>query len=109
MTKSQKAEQVERTIRTLLEEIRDQYMTDTFMFPIILRNDEKQIENLRVIDCLYQSVLTSLQFGQYRRSVWYLQAFSLVCEKTFNGNYQEKMMQTLQAHIMGLREIPEQR
>lgn len=55
--------------------------------------------DLQLLDFLRQSVLTSLQFGQYRRAVWYLQAFSRMCEKTFGEDRRETVMQTLQKRI----------
>lgn len=89
----------DQIIRVLLDKICKQHITDASMIPLILSNDEQQTANIQIMDCLHQSVLTSLQFGQYRRAVWYLQAFSLVCDKTFESSSQERMIQVLQERI----------
>ena len=96
MTHPQNTEMMYQLISVLLDEICTQYITEASVLPLILSNDEKQAENLRIIDCLHQSVMTSLQFGQYRRAVWYLQAFSLACDKTFVGRNKEIVIQELQ-------------
>lgn len=90
---------IDQIISILLDKICKQNITDAFVLPLILSNDEKQAENLRVIDCLRQSVLTSLQFGQYRRAVWYLQALSLACDKIFGDSNTERVIQELQRCI----------
>lgn len=100
MIQRQKTEMIERIIRNLLDEIRERYITDASVMPLILVNDKKQAENLRVIDGLHQSVLTSLQFGQYRRAVWYLQAFALACGKVFGSSNKESVMQALQKRLL---------
>ncbi len=94
---------IARIIGALLEGIYEQRITDSSVLPLILSRDEERIENLQVIDCMYQSVLTSLQFGQYRRAVWYLQAFSLICDKIFTDSNQKRIIQTLhkRIHITG--------
>ena len=99
MTQIQEPQIVAQIISTLLNEISKQRITDASMLPIILGSDEKQADNLRIIDGLYQSVLTSLQFGQHRRAVWYLQAFSLMCDKTFEGSNKDHVIQALQRRI----------
>lgn len=98
-TQTQEAEIISQTISILLEKICKQYMSDTSMLPLILSDDAQHIKSLQIIDCLYQSVLTSLQFGQYRRAVWYLQALSSVCEKSLGRNSREEIVQTLQKHM----------
>ena len=69
------------------------------MLPLILCNNSQQMQSLQLMDFLHQSVLTSLQFGQYRRAVWYLQAFSLACDKTFAGRNMEIAIQELKNHM----------
>ena len=96
----QQQEMQEQVIRILLNEICKRYITDASIFPIILSNDAKQIENLKLVDSLQQSVLTSLRFGQYRRAVWYLQAFSRTCEKTFADGNRNRVARVLQKRIM---------
>ena len=99
MRQTRKAEAETAAIAALLDEIRRQYIHAVSMVPLILSGDRERVEDLRVIDFLHQSVLTSLQFGQYRRAVWYLQAFSRMCEKTFGESSRECVMETLQTRI----------
>ena len=99
MTQLQETEMVDEIISVLLDEIYKQHITDASVLPLILSRDEKQAENLRIIDFLHQSVLTSLQFGQYKRAVWYLQAFSLACDKAFGGSNKERVIQALRKRI----------
>lgn len=97
MRQTQKTE-VE-AITALLDGICGRTLKDAAVLPLILCNDKRWVDNLQLLDFLRQSVLTSLQFGQYRRAVWYLQAFSRMCEKTFGKDSRETVMQTLQKRI----------
>lgn len=97
--KSKEMEMTDQVIRGLLDKICKKHITDASMLPLILSKDKKQAENLRILDCLHQSVLTSLQFGQYRRAVWYLQAFSRLCNETFEDSVRERMIRVLQKHM----------
>lgn len=99
MRQTRKTEAETEAIAALLDEIRRRHIHAASMVPLILSGDGKRVERLSVIDFLHQSVLTSLQFGQYRRAVWYLQAFSRMCEKTFGEDSREYVMQTLQRRI----------
>jgi len=92
-------ELVDQAIKTLLDELDRQYFTDSSILPIILSNDQRQLENLQLIDSLHQSVLTSLQFGQYRRAVWYLQAFSMECENVFGKDNKGLLVQKLRRNM----------
>lgn len=102
MMLTQETERVHRVISTLLDEIYQQNITESSMFPLILSNDEQQAKNLMILDGLLQSTRTSLQFGQYRRAVWYLQAFSLACDHTFGDRNKECVIQALNDCIAGL-------
>ena len=82
-------------IHDLLEYIRMQYMTEKVVIPILLSRDEKKVQNLKILDGLYGSVLTSLQFGQYRRAVWYLQAFAKFAAQYLDPQEQETILQSL--------------
>lgn len=97
--KPEEMEMTDQVIRGLLDKICRKYITDASMVPFILSNDKKQTENLRILDGLHQSVLTSLQFGQYRRAVWYLQIFSRICDKTFEDSNREHVIGELHRRI----------
>lgn len=99
MIQPQDTEMMNHAISFLLDKICNKYITDSSVLPLILSNDNKQMQSLQLIDFLHQSVLTSLQFGQYRRAVWYLQAFYLACDKTFVGRNKEIVIQELQNRI----------
>lgn len=99
MTQPQIIETTDQVINALLDKSCKQHITDASVLPLILSNDEKQAENLQIIDCLHQSVLTSLQFGQYQRAVWYLQAFSLACNKIFGDSNKESVIRALQKRM----------
>lgn len=99
MIQPQKTAMTSQIIGVLFDEICKEHITDTSVLPLVLSNDEEQIKNLQIIDSLHQSVLTSLQFGQYRRAVWYLQAFSLACNKIFGDSNRESVIQILQKRV----------
>lgn len=99
MTQSKKIERIDQIISGLLDEISKQYLTDASVLPLILSNDESQMKKLQILDFLQQSVLTSLQFGQYRRATWYLQAFSQVCDNTLGDRNQDGMIRMLRERI----------
>lgn len=86
-------------IQSLLEQIRMQYMTEKSIIPILLSKDAKKMQYLKVLDGLYGSVLTSLQFGQYRRAVWYLQAFAQFIAQFLDPQEQETVLQSLNKQI----------
>ena len=96
MIQAQEAEEIYTIISEIAENIYKKYITATTMIPLILSKDKKHEKNLQILDCLYQSVLTSLQFGQYKRAVWYLQAFSLECDKILGDNNTMSIILTLQ-------------
>lgn len=96
---NQDSERVDFIINTLLNIICKQYFTDASILPIVLSNDEQQIKNLQILDSLHQSVLTSLQFGQYRRASWYLQAFSVICSQTFENGNIENIINSVREHM----------
>lgn len=102
MIYQQGTEGIDQVIRVLLDELSKHYFTDASMLPLILSNDEKRTRNLHIIDGLRQSVLTSLQFEQYRRAVWYLQALSSWCAKTFEDSNQEHIIRALRKRIRNL-------
>lgn len=99
MIEQHETEMINRFISDLLNDIYDQYITDRSIIPLILSKDEGQVRDLKSIDALYRSVLTSLQFGQYRRAVWYLQAFALVCRKKLGDDSTKKVIHVLQKRI----------
>lgn len=99
MIKPNEREMLDQIIRILLDKICKRYITDAFVIPLILNNDKKKVKNLQILDCLHQSVLTSLQFAQYRRAVWYLQVFFQICDKTFEDSSRERAIRELQKRI----------
>lgn len=99
MKTSEKAEMADKVIGVLLQKLYGQTLNDTAVLPLILSNDKRWTDNLQRLDFLRQSVLTSLQFGQYRRAVWYLQAFSRICEKAFGADSREYVIRLLQKRI----------
>ena len=99
MKTSATSENAEAVIQALLEKVRKRYITDSFVLPHILCGFETSEEKLQITDLLYQSVLTSIQFGQPRRAILYLQAFLIACKKTFGNDSVDTVIQALRSRI----------
>ena len=62
----------EALICNLLEKLEQKYLTDEQIRRAIIGNDVAKQDEIELIDALCQTVITSLNFGNYRRAVKYL-------------------------------------
>ena len=62
----------EALICNLLEKLEQKYLTDEQIRRAIIGNDVVKQDEIELIDALCQTVITSLNFGDYRRAVKYL-------------------------------------
>lgn len=62
----------EALICNLLEKLEQKYLTDEQIRRAIIGNDVVKQDEIELIDALCQAVITSLNFGDYRRAVKYL-------------------------------------
>ena len=62
----------EALICNLLEKLEQKYLTDEQISRAIIGNDVVKQDEIELIDALCQAVITSLNFGDYRRAVKYL-------------------------------------
>lgn len=88
-----------RALRAVLDDISQKYMADSIMLPLILCADPRQKERLRALDGLYQSAVTSIQFAQYRRAVWYILALSSACGQIFSTQNMDIVLKSLKNQI----------
>ena len=72
-----------KIIYDLLCELDKKYLTPEKIRRAILENDTAAQAEIEVIDALCQTVITSLNFGDYRRAVKYLALIEKFCNKFF--------------------------
>ena len=77
-------------IERLMSDIEKKYLTREKMYERILHRRERSESNvvdilgrIEIIDAVSENVKTALQFGDYRRALWYLQLLLRLCEKYF--------------------------
>lgn len=86
---------MDEVLKAILDRIYKEYIDDDLIMAIILSEDKREKRNLEIIDALYQSVLTSIQFGKYKRAVWYLRAFFEMCKRNFGKDNRERILRSL--------------
>ena len=73
----------QNVLSDLTFEIKHRYLTDGNIINVLLERDKYKLKEHSMIDAVYQNILTSLQFGQYRKAVLYLVLFKRLCSRLF--------------------------
>ena len=71
----------ETVIYNLLLRLEEKYLTKEKIFRVILDGKSAEQTEIEFIDALCQTVLTSLNFGNYRRAAKYLALAANFCRK----------------------------
>lgn len=91
---------VERAISNILEKNYQIYLSPKRLTTFLLRGSSYDKTTIRLANELYYSALTSLQFGQYRRAVWYTKAFCLLCKNRLGKSRLEQKSKLLQQKFL---------
>lgn len=86
-------------IENTLAHIQDQHLQEGIIIKILLSHDRNRILGLQKLDAVHQSVLTSLQFGQYQRAIWYLKAYAGLCEQYLGAETAKEVSKSLQKKL----------
>ena len=68
-------------IYKLLEQLEEKYLTTEKIRRAIVEDDTARQNTLEMIEALCQAVITSLNFGNYKRAVKYLALATDFCER----------------------------
>ena len=68
-------------IYKLLEQLKKKYLTPEIIRRAIIEGDTARQNTLETIEALCQAVITSLNFGNYKRAVKYLAIATDFCER----------------------------